>query len=44
MGKLGDKFVILLDVGKVLSIDELSTLEDMAQERPEGVAYATVAA
>jgi purine-binding chemotaxis protein CheW len=44
MGKLGDKFVILLDVGKVLSIDELSTLGDMAQERPEGTARATEAA
>jgi purine-binding chemotaxis protein CheW len=44
MGKLGDKFVILLDVGKVLSIDELSTLGDMAQERPESAARATEAA
>ena len=31
MGKIGEKFVILLDVGKVLSIDELSMLGDMAQ-------------
>ena len=34
MGKIGEKFVILLDVSKVLSIDELSTLGDIAQERP----------
>lgn len=32
MGKINEKFVILLDVGKVLSIDELSSLGDIAQE------------
>src|SRR5215831_20657307 len=32
MGKIGEKFVILLDVSKVLSLDELSTLGDIAQE------------
>jgi purine-binding chemotaxis protein CheW len=32
MGKIGEKFVILLDVSRVLSIDELSTLGDIAQE------------
>jgi purine-binding chemotaxis protein CheW len=31
MGKIDEKFVILLDVGKVLSIDELSMLGDVAQ-------------
>ena len=34
MGKIGEKFVILLDVSKVLSIDELSTLGDIAQGHP----------
>jgi purine-binding chemotaxis protein CheW len=33
MGKIDEKFVILLDVSKVLSIEELSTLGDIAQER-----------
>src|SRR5215831_17912385 len=32
MGKLNEKFVILLDVSRVLSLDELSTLGDIAQE------------
>ena len=32
MGKINEKFVILLDVSKVLSIDELSSLGDIAQE------------
>ena len=36
MGKIGEKFVILLDVGKVLSIEELSSLGSMVQERPAG--------
>ena len=30
MGKVGGKFVVLLDVGKVLSIDELAMLDDMS--------------
>lgn len=30
MGKVGGKFVILLDVGKVLSVDEISTLAGVA--------------
>ena len=34
MGKLNEKFVILLDVSRVLSLDELSTLGDIAQEPP----------
>jgi len=34
MGKIGEKFVILLDVGKVLSIEELSSLGSIVQERP----------
>jgi purine-binding chemotaxis protein CheW len=33
MGKIDEKFVILLDVSKVLSIEELSTLGDITQER-----------
>ena len=33
MGKIDERFVILLDVSKVLSIEELSTLGDIAQER-----------
>jgi hypothetical protein len=33
MGKIDEKFVILLDVSKVLSIEELSTLGDIAQVR-----------
>ena len=32
MGKLNERFVILLDVSKVLSLDELSTLGDIARE------------
>jgi len=32
MGKIDEKFVILLDVSKALSIEELSTLGDIAQE------------
>lgn len=34
MGKINEKFVILLDVSRVLSVDELSVLGDIAQERP----------
>lgn len=30
MGKVNDKFVILLDVGKVLSVEEISTLASVA--------------
>ena len=33
IGKISEKFVILLDVGRVLSLDELSVLGDIAQER-----------
>ena len=33
MGKIDERFVILLDVGRVLSIEELSTLGDIAQKR-----------
>ena len=36
MGKIGEKFVILLDVNRVLSLDELSALGDIAQQRPAG--------
>lgn len=30
MGKVGDRFVILLDIGRVLSVDELATLEKVS--------------
>ncbi|MBB6155488.1 purine-binding chemotaxis protein CheW [Pseudomonas sp. JAI115] len=30
MGKVGDRFVILLDIGQVLSVDELATLEKVS--------------
>jgi purine-binding chemotaxis protein CheW len=36
MGKIDDKFVILLDVGRVLSVDELSILGDVALEPARG--------
>jgi purine-binding chemotaxis protein CheW len=36
MGKLGEKFVILLDIGKVLSVEELSLLA-AAGEGPAAV-------
>jgi purine-binding chemotaxis protein CheW len=32
MGKLGEKFVILLDIGKVLSVEELSLLAGAGEE------------
>ena len=44
MGKIGEKFVILLDVNRVLSIDELSTLGDMAHAPEVSDAPATEAA
>lgn len=34
MGKVGGHFVILLDMGRVLSVDELSTLSDLAAMAP----------
>jgi purine-binding chemotaxis protein CheW len=36
MGKINERFVILLDVSRVLSIEELSVLGDIAQERTAG--------
>ena len=44
MGKLGEKFVILLDVNRVLSIDELSTLGDIADDPAESGSPAAGAA
>jgi purine-binding chemotaxis protein CheW len=44
MGKIGEKFVILLDVNRVLSIDELLTLEDIAEDRPASDPAAAAAA
>jgi len=39
MGKVGGKFVILLNVGKVLSVDEITTLAGVSgQSAPELVA------
>ena len=35
MGKVGGKFVILLDVGRVLSVDELAALSSVATNEPE---------
>jgi len=38
MGKLGGRFVILLNLAKVLSLDEIALLADIGQgtaERPE---------
>jgi len=41
MGKLGDEFVILLDIGKALSIEELAMLGAAEQSRPaSGMAHA----
>ena len=34
MGKVGGKFVILLDIGRVLSVDELATLSSVASNEP----------
>ena len=34
MGKVGGKFVILLDIGRVLSVDELATLSSVATHEP----------
>jgi len=34
MGKVGGKFVILLDIGRVLSVDELTTLSAVATHEP----------
>jgi purine-binding chemotaxis protein CheW len=39
MGKVNGRFVILLDVGKVLSLDEIATLATVSERaEPEGVA------
>jgi purine-binding chemotaxis protein CheW len=38
MGKVGGKFVILLDIGRVLSVDELATLSSVATNEPESAA------
>ena len=34
MGKVGGTFVILLDIGRVLSVDELATLSSVASNEP----------
>ncbi|WP_433861548.1 chemotaxis protein CheW [Pseudomonas thivervalensis] len=34
MGKVGARFVILLDIGRVLSVDELAALTEVAQTVP----------
>jgi purine-binding chemotaxis protein CheW len=34
MGKIGERFVILLDIGKVLSLDELASVDALAEEAP----------
>ena len=34
MGKVSGQFVILLDIGRVLSVDELSTLSSVAKHEP----------
>ena len=44
MGKIDDKFVILLDVGRVLSVDELSILGDVAREPARGASPEAIAA
>lgn len=36
MGKVNGKFVILLDVGKVLSVEEISTLAAVSGQGPQG--------
>jgi purine-binding chemotaxis protein CheW len=41
MGKIGDEFVILLDIEKVLSIAELTTLESENQAAPHPVQLAS---
>jgi hypothetical protein len=33
MGKVDGKFVILLDIGQVLSVDEISAIEMVAEKR-----------
>ena len=38
MGKVGGTFVILLDVGRVLSVDELATLSSVATNEPGSAA------
>jgi purine-binding chemotaxis protein CheW len=46
MGKIGERFVILLDIGKVLSLEELASLEaaDEAMSTPAKAQSARVAA
>jgi purine-binding chemotaxis protein CheW len=39
MGKIAGRFVILLEMGRVLSVDELATLSSLS-ERPEAAALA----
>jgi hypothetical protein len=33
MGRVGEEFMILLDINHVLSVDELAQIRGMAQER-----------
>ena len=37
MGKIGGKFVIILDIQKVLSVDEIASLATMADRTPDQV-------
>jgi purine-binding chemotaxis protein CheW len=36
MGKVNGRFVILLEVGRVLSVDEIATLSDVGEHAPSG--------
>ena len=40
MGKVGGKFVILLNIGKVLSVDEIATLAGVAGQHPAEIVAA----
>ncbi|PLX97783.1 MAG: hypothetical protein C0623_14410, partial [Desulfuromonas sp.] len=38
MGNLGDKFVIILDINRVFSADDLEFARDLGEEAEEGTA------
>lgn len=40
MGKLGERLVVLLDVGRVLSADEIALLENASSEHEQGLEQA----
>jgi purine-binding chemotaxis protein CheW len=40
MGKVNQKFVIILQIDKVLSVDEMAMLADVSQTNPETLATA----